>query len=372
MGILDFPNELLFWVAENLSTGDLAKFRSASRELYVALTSRYEKICLEDIGELSALQWAAVRGHVELIELAISNGAEIDKPLRGMLAETAPRISDRSRLICKLANRLERCTETKDSMARTPLHLAACAGQVGAIKALLRLGASMQCSGEIDTPAHLSAYSGDVNCMRAFIDAGFDINTRGWGGRTILHEARCGGVDMIMYLLEQGGGEALVNARDSLQRTPLHWVVGSHDIRERKVMAELLLQHGADIHARDYLEDTPAHHAASMDDVDTMRVLIAAGSDFEAKGHLGRTILHLALYNRTQGMMEYLLGKEGGRGIIHVGDDNGRTPLDHAVRFQARGIMYNWDGYGSTPLNHAVRIPAGENIRLKLLLDAVR
>ena len=79
MRILDFPNELLLMVGENLIIGDLSRFRSTSRKLWLVLTPCYQKLCLEDVGNLTALQWAVLRGHVELIELAILNGADIDK-----------------------------------------------------------------------------------------------------------------------------------------------------------------------------------------------------------------------------------------------------------------------------------------------------
>ena len=320
-------------VAGNLSIRDFSQFRSASRELWLALTPRYRKLCLEDIGGLTALQWAAVRGHVELVELAISNGAEIDKSLRGMLDRTAPNMSDRPHYVCQLADRFALFDD--EATFRTPLYLAACSGQLGAIKVLLKLGASVQCFGEIDTPAHISAHRGDVDCMRAFIGARFDINTRGLRDRTILHAAIRGGVEMITYLLEQAGGETLVNAKDSLQHTPLHWVSDSFYVEDkRKVITELLLQHGADIHARGYWGDTPAHRVARLGDVDTMHLLIAAGIDFHARGYEGRTILHCAVRGRN-GVLEYLLGQEGGRRIVHIRDNHGMTPLEYAVEWRA-------------------------------------
>ena len=81
-------------------------FHSTSSCLLSILTPRFQQLCLQDIGELTALQWAAVRGHVELIDLAILNGAEIDAPVRGQLEEAALSMADRPdySFICKLAN----------------------------------------------------------------------------------------------------------------------------------------------------------------------------------------------------------------------------------------------------------------------------
>ena len=349
MGILNFPTELLLLVAENLSLGDLSKFRSASQQICLALTPRFERLCLQDIGELTALQWAAVRGHAELINLAILNGAEIDKPLRGRLDEAALSMYDihNWNLICEMAY-YGADTEAKDSILRTPLYLAACSGHLEAIRALLKLGASMERLAEMNTPAHISAHRGDVDCMRAFIGAKFVINTRGRGGRTILHEAMNGGVEMAMYLLQLEGGGELVNARDSWRQTPLHYAMKSYDLSDKsRVMAEVLLKHGADIHAKDQWEDTPAHIAARMGDVNSMRVFTAAGIDFHARGESGDTILHRAIRNDREGVLEHLLGQEGGRSIIHVRNDDRDTPLDIALSWSQRAVRKLLVGCGA-------------------------
>ena len=326
MGILDFANELLLMVGERLSIGDLSKFRSTSRKLCLVLTPHYKKLCLEDIGKLTALQWAALRGHVELIELAIMNGADIEKPLGSILDITAPHRSDKPRSVCLFVNRAY-LQHPLNRIHCTPLYLAACSGKHEAIKTLLKAGASMQCRDRMDTPAHVSAAKGDISCMQAFIAAGFDINTKGSGERTILHQAMLGGVKMVKYLLMYAGGEKLVNTKDYFSHTPLHYVAGGFSVRyNRGEITELLLQNGANIHAMDWSGNTPAHLAAFPGDVDTMRVLIAAGSDFHAKGLYGETILHRAMGNR-KGVLEYLLRQEGVREIIHLKDDNGRTPL---------------------------------------------
>ena len=326
MGILDFANELLLMVGENLLIADLSRLRSTSRRLWLVLTPRYKKLCLEDVGKLTALQWAVLCGHVELLELAISNGADIDKPLGSILDNAALRMSVRPGPVGRFVNQV--FYDYPDyKISFTPLYLAACSGKVGSIEALLKAGASMKCSDGIDTPAHVSAAEGDIDCMRSFIGAGFDINARGNGGFTILHLAMTAGVKMVKYLLKHAGGDSLVNSKDYYMQTPLHLVADGFLVRyNRRVKTELLLQHGANIHAMDCDGNTPAHIAAFPGDVDTMQVLIAAGIDFHARGDAGKTILHCAMFN-CKGVLEYLLRQEGVREIIHVKDDRGRTAL---------------------------------------------
>ena len=184
---------------------------------------------MEDVGKLTALQWAALRVLVELIELAILNGAEINKPFGTILDKTALCMSDRPSSVCRFVNQAY-LSYPKYAISFTPLYLAACSRKVGAIKALLKSGASMQCLDGIDTPAHVSATEGDIHCMQAFIGAGFDINARGAGGRTILHQAIFGGVKMVNYLLKHAGGVRLVNSKDYFNQTPLHLVAGSFPV----------------------------------------------------------------------------------------------------------------------------------------------
>ena len=342
MGILNIPLELLLLVAENLSLEDLSSFRSTCYQVWHILTPRFKKLCLQDVGNLTALHWAAVRNHTELIELAISNGADIDAPLRGnmkMRALSAADWLDRryASYSWLLAN--DRAdTEAKHHMIRTPLFLAACCGRVKAIEILLKRGARMLYVDEVQTPAHISAKKGDVDCMRAFIRAGFDKNARGPKDRTILHDAIDGGAEMVKYILQLEGGVNLVNTRTRDGSTPLHCVFAKGDRDQARLRVELLVQHGADIHARDNRGETPADLFAQWGKVGCLRILIAAGYDFNTRGIAGRTILHVAVRGGTE-LMAYLLGVEGARMIIDVRDDNQLTPLDLALHWRRTEVV---------------------------------
>ena len=352
MGILDFPNELLFLVAKDFSIRDLTMFRSTSSRLLSILTPHFQQLCLQDIGELTALQWAAVRGHVELIDLAISNGAEIDAPVRGQLEEAALSMVDRPdySFTCKLANDSAE-TDAKDSIIRTPLFLAACCGRTKAIAFLLKLGASMQCFGGMMTPAHISARRGDIDCMEAFITPSFDFNARGCDYSTILHEAIISGAEMVMYLLQLEGGKKLVNARASDGSTPLHRVLPSSgfDNTTTSLMVELLVQTGADIYLGNDRGDTPAHHFVRWGNVECLQALIAAGLDFNVRGRYGQTILHAAVHAGKE-IAEYLLGQEEGRRLIGVGDFYGSTPLHYALKLPSKEIVKLLKRHGANVL----------------------
>ena len=115
---------------------------------------------MQDVGQLTAIQWAAVHGYAELIELAILNGATINTPLRRPLQriKVVGAMSVNQIKIWEILSWANESAETwaKDAIIRTPLFLAACFGQVKAINVLLKKRASMQCFGEMMTPLHIA------------------------------------------------------------------------------------------------------------------------------------------------------------------------------------------------------------------------
>ena len=342
MGILNIPVELLLLIVEDLSPDDILSFRSTCCRVQDVLKPHFENICLQDKGDLTAIQWAAVHGYSGLIRLAISNGARIDAPLVGKLQilevdeEDKSVFADEIRAIHYWANNSAE-TQPKDSIIRTPLFLAACCGHLTAIELLLHQGASMQCFGGMMTPAHISADRGELDCLQAFIRAGFDMHARGTKYQTILHLAISGGVEMIKYILQQEGGMCIVNYRDNRWKTPLHNLkYSSATSQERRLIVELLLQHGANIHARDVWGDTPAHGFAREGWVGCLRLLVEAGFDFHTRGFRDETILHCAVFSRKE-MVEYLLGLAKGKMIFNYENYCGKTARQLALELYGNG-----------------------------------
>ena len=336
MGIIDVPPELLFSIVDDLSLVDLLSLRSTCCRVRDVLNQRFQKICLQDVGQLTAIQWAAVHGYAELIELAILNGAMIDAPLQGILkwnkigkAKSVNRIK-----ICDILDWANRSAEgeAKDLLIRTPLFLAACFGQMKAIKVLLKQHASMQCFGKMMTPAHISAARGDIDCVQEFIQAGFNINTRGTRNQTILHVATLRGLKMMNYILQLEGGVNLVNTQDNNGFTPLSYIATGfeHCNRRTREMVRLLLRHGANIHTSDNSGDMAAHYFAWMGLVGCLQLLIDAGFDLQSRGAHGKTILHCAVVGGEK-VTQYLLGLDGVKMIIDIENNHGKTPLQFAL-----------------------------------------
>ena len=345
MGFYDMLPELLLLVANNLALGDLANFRSTCYWLWDVLTPRFQKLCLRDSGELTTIQWAAVRGHSELIKLAILNGANIEEPFSGQLTLTALGVPSKfekhdPRHPCKLANGYNIYQAFKTTIC-TPLFLAACCGHAKAIKVLLDHGASTQCPTGIMTPAHAAASRGDVPCMQVLVRPGFDISAQGVDGCSILHNALTGGVEMMKYIFQLDGGTNLVNARTREGLTPLHSVT-EVNLALQGLEIELLLQHGADMYAKDKYGNLPVECLASRGNLECVQIFIEAGYDLYTIGRDGQTILHCAIFGGEE-MVVYLLRQEGGRAFIEIEDNFRLTAMDYAFetrRWKVADVLY--------------------------------
>ena len=332
MGFYDMLPELLLLVADNLALGDLANFRSTCYWLWDVLTPHFQKLCLRDSGELTTIQWAAVRGHSELIKLAILNGANIEEPFSGKLTLTTLGVTSKfekydPRHPCSLANAYRFYPPFKTTIC-TPLFLATCCGHAKAIEVLLDHGASTHCPGGIMTPTHAAAFRGDVACMHVLVRPGFDISAQGVDGCSILHNALTGGVEMMQYILQLDGGTNLVNSRTREGLTPLHSVMNVN-LALQQLEIELLLQHGADMYAKDNYGNLPVECLASRGNLECVQIFIEAGYDLYTIGRDGQTILHCAVFGGAE-MVDYLLRQEGGRGFIDIEDEFQLTALDYA------------------------------------------
>ncbi|MGK7886781.1 MAG: ankyrin repeat domain-containing protein [Crocosphaera sp.] len=152
--------------------------------------------------------------------------------------------------------------------------------------------------------------------------------------------------EIIELLINHG---ADVNAKTKYGYTPLY--VAS--VWDRKDIVELLINHGADVNVRTQDGFTPLHGAVIGNrkeivellinhgsDVNTalyyavdsgkkeiVELLINHGADVNAKYHYGYTLLHFAVFNGNKETVELLIN---GGAYVNAKDNNGYTPLNYA------------------------------------------
>ena len=156
-------------------------------------------------------------------------------------------------------------------------------------------------------------------------------------GNTLLHiAAGKWDVDRLTLLLERG---ASVDIGDP----PLYWVANRYvDRAERssevgKLVAEILIQHGAEVNtARGPESQTPLHMAARRGNIAIARALLDGGAALEARDKKEETPLRRAVNCGHPEFVSFLLSHGAD---VNTRDKQGRTPLLAARRPEMAALL---------------------------------
>jgi len=211
------------------------------------------------------------------------------------------------------------------SSLRTALHWAAWNNNVEVIDLLLSKGASLKIVERVGRPAlSLAAASGSVAAIERLVAAKADVNARDeHGGSPILWAAGLGSPEAVQALLKAGADP---NVQDANGMTPLLWAANVGDSRNVAVLAanpnvqidvvdkisgenalmraarngkveavRILLDRGAKVDARSQYGMTAFLFACETGNVDTIKAILAAKPDVNAKEtRRGQNALDLA------------------------------------------------------------------------------
>jgi len=236
----------------------------------------------------------------------------------------------------------------------TALHWAVSKDDLEITKMLIRAGANLSASTNGGaTPLQLAALNGNAAMMEILITAGADPNAllTKFGDTALMIASRTGKTDGIKVLLDHG---AQVNARETWGgTTPLMWAVSEH----HPAAVKMLLEHGADVNARSYFvpaatgrgfegstpvapkpDQAPEEHAGGMltplmfaareGDLESGRLLVAAGADLNATCGDGKDALSLSIFDGHYEFASFLVDHHA---KVNQADFQGFTPLFWAV-----------------------------------------
>ena len=162
-----------------------------------------------------------------------------------------------------------------------------------------------------DIDINSAAVTGDIETVKQHLAAGADVN--GWpdeGGQAPpLYWAAAEGHKEIVELLIANGAD--VNLRSGM-------VVKTKDGSEGNKMAQEIMNNR-----------TPLDMAILNEHTEIAELLIAKGTDVNAKSNRGYTPLHEASKNEKTEILELLIAKGAD---VNAKDDDGDTPLDYAHR----------------------------------------
>ena len=236
----------------------------------------------------------------------------------------------------------------------TALHWAVQADDIETADLLIRAGANVSAPNRAGAaPMLLAAVNGNAAMIEKLIKAGADPNAAltNFGDTALMMTAKTGKADAVKVLLDHS---AQVNAKESWgDTTALMWAVSEH----HPAVVKILSDHGADVNAKSRFVPsasgrgfegttpvaakpgqkpeefasgllTPLMFAAREDDMESARLLVAAGADVNAVGGDGKDSLCLAAFDGSYDIASFLVDSHA---KVNQSDAQRFTPLFWAV-----------------------------------------
>ena len=205
------------------------------------------------------LHGAAWNGHISILQLLISRGANTD-PL--------------------------------GPLKLTPLLVAAQGGKLTCVKFLLDNGANIHAKDTEELSIlHKASESDNEELVHLLLSKGVSVNDKDQFGYTAAHIAAYYGNVKVLKLLISKGANPL--ERDFQYGTLLHHASkGDH----YKLLKYLLKHHSIDVNSKDKNEDTPLHIASLVGSRNCTKVLLSKGADPLLGNSDNLTPLHKAAY----------------------------------------------------------------------------
>ena len=234
----------------------------------------------------------------------------------------------------------------------TALHWASYRDDLETADALIRAGAKVNAANDLGaTPLWAAAQNGSEAMVRRLLEGGANADAKLLSGETpMMVAARSGSPTVVELLLAKG---ANVNARGARAQTALMWAT----TQRHPEVVKVLLAHHADVNARSetwsevmavtphgYLDynksiphgnDTALLFAAREGDLESARLLVAAGANVNDEEAWGISATTLAAHSGFADIVEFLLDK----GANANADKAGFTALHEAVMRRDEGLV---------------------------------
>ena len=244
----------------------------------------------------------------------------------------------------------------------TALHWASYRDDLTSAQLLIRAGANVNAANDLGASAVWTAsVNGSAAMVQLLLEAGANPNASLLLGETaVMAAARSGNANIAQQLLTRG---ANANARAARGQTALMWAVAQ---RHPEVVT-VLLAYGADVHARsetwsqvmavsphgnpDYNRsipfgsNTPLMFAARVGDLESAKLLVAAGAKVNDVDAWGVSVMVLAAHSGFTDVVEFLLDK----GADVNASGAGFTALHAAIMRRDETLVRTLLAHGANP-----------------------
>ena len=329
-----------------------------------------------DLGEMSALEIAAVLKNTDLFDVLLKNQHQTnDKSLNASWASGHfdPPTSNMWRAWNKAEGMygvdryISRDEWTGYGQAPNDsawkvrlLHAAIRDEQLSVMQLLIETGVEVNLL-RTRTALHAAAFREDPQFAQILLEHGADVSLQDYEGQTALHQAVLNGFQGTISVLLRGGSDVnatrkkrhahyarhFANGRNlsikkgASEMTPLMLACGysdnskdRNDIQTRIIA--LLLSHGGDPGLPDDRGRTCLHYAPSTGSVCLTQMFMDSGIDVNIPDRQGMTALHHAA---EFGDLETLRTLISGGAVVNIADETGATPLHCAARSGSMDII---------------------------------
>jgi ankyrin repeat protein len=244
----------------------------------------------------------------------------------------------------------------------TALHWASYRDDVESAELLIKAGANVNAANDLGaTPLWTASLNGSAAMVRRLLQAGANPNATLLLGETpLMVAARSGNADVVQQLVTRG---ANVNARATRGQTALMCAVA----QKHPDVVKVLLANRADVHTRSeswnqmeavsphgvpeynreipYGKNTALMFAARVGDLESARLLVAAGANVNDEDAWGISVVTLATHSGFVDLVEFLLDK----GADPNRSAAGFAPLHEAIMRRDEPLVRTLLAHGADP-----------------------
>lgn len=278
----------------------------------------------------SPIYFAVKNEHVQIVQLLVHHGADVNKPHADVQVDACLIVAARSgradiiQLLLDHGADVNATSENRESA----LGVACDGGHFEATKLLLQYGVGpAKCDRDRNSPLYTASAKGYLKIVKILLEVTPDISidSRNDDGWTPLHAAARGGHLKVVKMLVKRGAD--VRALHSYKGSPLFCGVTS----KQAAVCKYLIEKGADVCQGDDRGHTPLTQAVKYDDIEITKLLLNHGAGVAGTVRpFHETCLHLACH-AGEGKLEIvkLLVQHGAN--VTARNRAGECPIDLAI-----------------------------------------